>query len=627
MADTPRRRRLAGAWRIALPALALGVAGLTPLAGASTPAAAPQAAAPAWTPLSPVSVTYRNTAGTAASSGTRTLDLLAFNDFHGNIDPPIGSGGLVAGNPAGGVEYLATTVKNLRQKAEDAGHSTLTVAAGDLIGASPLVSAAFHDEPAIEEMNALGLQLSSVGNHEFDEGVTELQRIQNGGCHPVDGCQDGDPYDGAAFPYLAANVVDKGTGRPILPAYKVRSIAGVRVGFVGMTLKATPTIVNPAGIQTVDFKDEIATANQYADLLVNKFGVKTLVLLIHQGGQQGATPPPAVDSCNSFAGDITPIVAGLRPEYGVVVSGHTHRFYTCALPNSVGRNVVVTSAGSFGVLVTDIAMTLDQASGAVTAVNAHNVIVENGIRLPDGSWLRDASGNFVRNPDTVDAAAKVIADKYRTKVAPIANRVVGSITADISATANGAGESPMGDVIADGMLAYTRAGAGAQLAFMNPGGIRAGLVYNNSPGGEAPGQVTYGECFTVQPFNNLVVTQAFTGAQIKNVLEQQFAGFGGQTTTRILQVSAGFTYSYDSTLPLGSRISNMALNGVPLDLAASYQVTSNDFLANGGDGFTNLSLGSGRSTAPGFDVDALTAYLGSAAPVAPGPQDRITRLA
>jgi len=443
----------------------------------------------------------------------------------------------------------------------------------------------------------------------------------------VDGCLDGDGYNGAKFQYLAANVTDKQTQLPILPPFQIKSIGGVRVGFVGMTLKGTPTIVNPAGIQTVDFRDEIATANYYGNLLIRDHNVKSLVLLIHQGGMQGSTPPPTVDSCSAFAGDITPIVAGLRPEYGVVVSGHTHRFYTCALPNASGQNVVVTSAGAFGVLVTDISMTLDKKTGAFTSVSAHNVIVENGVRNPDGSWQRDANDNFVRNPDTVDPTAKAIADKYRTKVAPIANRVVGSITADITNTNNTAGESALGDVIADAQLAYTRTSAGAQIAFMNPGGIRAPLTFANSPGGEAPGEVTYGECFTVQPFNNLVTTQTFTGAQIKSVLEQQYAGFAGQNTTRILQVSAGFTYSYDTTLPLGSQISNLALNGTPLDPAASYQVTTNDFLANGGDGFTNLTLGTGRITAPGFDVDALTTYLGSAAPVAPGPQNRITKLA
>jgi 5'-nucleotidase len=609
------------AWRqVAVPALAVAVVATLPL----TPSRDPGRGVDRWTPMTPVAVTY----GDAPSPGQAVQgNLLAFNDFHGNIDPPTGSGGLVNGNPAGGVEYLATWLKTLRGQAAGEGRQSLTVAAGDLVGASPLVSAAFHDEPSVELMDEVGLQVTSVGNHEFDEGVTELLRLQNGGCHPTDGCQDGDGFAGAGFQYLAANVTYKKGGKPILPPIDVRYVDGVPVGFVGMTLEATPTIVNPAGITTVDFQDEVKTANKWGGVLKDS-GVKALVLLIHQGGSQQATQPavPDVSGCANFAGDITQIVAGLRPEFGIVVSGHTHRFYSCALPNRSGANSVVTSAGSFGTLVTDIDYTLDKRTGEFASAAARNVIVENGVRNPDGTWQRDAAGNFVRNPDLVDAGAKAIADKYRTAVAPISNRVVGKITADIVSATQSNGESPMGDVIADAQLAYTATSAGAQIAFMNPGGIRAGLSFASSPGGEPPGDVTFGECFTVQPFNNLVVTQTLTGAQIKNVLEQQFVGFGGQTVQRILQPSAGFTYSYDTIRAAGDRVSAMALNGVLIDPAASYQVTTNDFLANGGDGFTNLTGGTGRVTAPGFDVDALVAYLGAGAPVAPGPADRITKL-
>ncbi len=597
-----------------LPLVAVAIVAVLPLASQT---AAPAASAP-WTPLSPVAVSFaqntgaqntdaRNT-GAQAAGATVKAGLLGFNDFHGAIDKPIGSGGLVNGAAAGGTEYLATTVKDLRLAHTAAGQQVLTLAAGDLVGASPLVSAAFHDEPAIEEMNNLGLNITSVGNHEFDEGTTELKRLQTGGCNPNEtvgvGTCVGGTFTGAKFHYLSANVVDKVTRQPLFPAYEIRKIGGVKVGFIGETLLGTPGIVNPAGITTVDFLDEATTANFWADKLRREKGVKAFVLLIHQGGTQPIGADPS--GCAAFAGDITPIVAKLDAGYGVVVSGHTHRFYTCALPNNTGNNSVVTSAGANGVLVTDINVTLSKKTGAFMAASARNVLVGN------------------TDPARIDPGAKRIADKYRTAIAPIANRIVGSITADITATGNAAGESAIGDVIADGMVAYTTS-AQAQLAFMNPGGIRAPLLFANSPGNEPPGKITFGETFTVQPFNNLVVTVTLTGAQIKSILEQQFAGFGGQTTDKILQVSAGFTYSYTPTAALGSRISDMKLAGVPMDPAARFKVSTNDFLANGGDGFTNFSAATGRVTAPGFDVDALAAYLGTG-PIAPGPQNRITKL-
>jgi 5'-nucleotidase len=577
-----------------------------------------------WTPMSPVMVSYDR--GDGAPGSTAKGRLLTFNDFHGALEPPVGGGGLVNGNPAGGAEYLATHVKRLRAAGEENGEKVITAGAGDMVGATPLISAAFHDEPSVEVLSQLGLQVSSVGNHEFDEGVAELKRLQRGGCHPVDGCQDGDGFDGAGYRYLSANVVDKQTRQPILAPVHIKIVQGVPVGFVGMTLKGTPTIVNPAGITTVDFLDEVQTANTYAEQLSSQ-GVNSLVLLIHEGGAQNAPPTPQdPSSCANFAGPITNIVAGLRPEYGLVVSGHTHRFYSCALPNSSGANSVVTSAGANGTLITDIGFTLDRRTRQFGTISARNVIVENGVRLPDGSWARDANGNFIRNPELVDPDAKLLVDKYRAAVAPIANRVVGRIAADITRAVTPAQESALGDVIADAQLAYTTS-AGAQIALMNPGGIRADLSYGFSAGGEAPGEVTYGEGFTVQPFNNLVVTQTFTGAQLKEVLEQQFVGFAGQTVQRVLQVSAGFSYAWDGTKPAGERVSEMTLGGVAIDPAATYRVTTNDFLANGGDGFTKLTAGTDRVTAPGFDIDALVAYLGAGEPVQPGPQDRIRKTA
>ncbi|UQU64072.1 bifunctional metallophosphatase/5'-nucleotidase [Couchioplanes caeruleus] len=614
--DHPRRRGRAVLRHLAVPALALAVVATLPMTRSEQAQAAPQ-----YLPgMAPAAVSYGLPAGQTVKG-----QFLSYNDFHGAIDPPSGSGAVVNGTPAGGVEYLATYLRNLRAEAAREGRSTLTVGAGDLIGASPLVSAAFHDEPTIELMNEVGLQVSSVGNHEFDEGVDELIRMQRGGCHPVDGCQDGDGFGGAKFSYLAANTINKKTGLPILPPIDIKFVKGVPVGFVGLTLEGTAGIVNPAGIQNVRFANEVETANKWGSLL-KLFGVKAQVLLLHQGGQQNASeqvPVPGVSDCDNFTGPVVDIVKDLNPEFGLVVSGHTHRFYACTLPNAKGSSVV-TSAGTNGQLVTDIDYSIDRRTGRFAEITAQNVVVQNGVPDGKGGWLKDANGVFLKNPDTVDPKAKKVADKYRTAVAPIANRVVGTITGDIVRTAGANGESPLGDVIADAQLAWTK-NNGAQIALMNPGGIRADFDAEASAGGEADGKVTYGEAFTVQPFNNLVVTQTLTGAQLKDVLEQQFVGFGGQTTQRILQVSAGLTYTWTSTAAPGSKVSALALNGTPIDPAATYRVTTNDFLANGGDGFTNLNVKVDRTTAPGFDIDALVGYLGAGTPVAPGPANRITK--
>jgi 5'-nucleotidase len=600
-------------WRhLALPVVAVAAMAAVPLATSSP-------GGPAVAGSNPV-VELAAPALPAAVSQPATLKLLSFNDLHGALDPPAGSGGLVQGIPVGGAEYLSATVKRLRAQYQSTADRVMTVAAGDNVGATPLISAAFHDEPTIELENALGLDLTSVGNHEFDEGVTELKRLQNGGCHPVDGCQDGDGFAGAAFPFLAANVVDKVTRKPILPPYSVHTIRGVKVAFIGETLQGTASIVNPAGISGVDFLDEATTANFYRKKLTDEQGVKAFVLLIHQGGSQ-STPAATTDpsNCAGFAGDITSVVSKLDPEFGVVVSGHTHRFYSCSLPNKAG-NSVVTSAGSNGILVTDITASIDRVTHRFNSASARNVLVENS--------TRNAGGTFTIDPTKADPVARRVTAKYRTAIAPISNRLIGSISADITPGANSAGESPLGDVIADAQLEYTATSAGAQVALMNSGGIRDSLIFAKSSGGEAPGQVTYGEAFAVQPFNNLVVTQTLTGAQLKDVLEQQYSGCFGQVTGgRILQPSASLTYTTSAGAACGGKVSNLAIGGTPVDPAASYRVTTNDFVANGGDGFTRMTAGTNRVTAPGFDIDAFAAYLTAHAPVAPGPQNRISPVA
>ena len=520
------------------------------------------------------------------------VQLLAFNDFHGNLEPPAGSAGRIGTVVAGGVEYLATHVKAL----EATNRNTLVVAAGDLIGASPLLSALFHDEPTIEAMNMLGLDLSAVGNHEFDEGTVELARMQRGGCHPVDGCQDGDGFAGADFKYLAANVVSERNGRTLFRGTEVRKFEGIKVGFIGMTLEGTPTIVTPSGVAGYDFLDEADTANQAVQELKRQ-GVETIVVLIHEGG----LPEGGFNECPGISGAIVDIVKRTDDEVDLFVSGHTHQAYNCVID---GRPV--SSAASFGRIVTDVDLTLDRATKDVASISVNNVIA-----------TRDVAA---------DPAQTALIAKYAVIADPLRNRVIGSITTDITRTQNSAGESALGNLIADGQLdATSPVGFGeAVVAFMNPGGIRADLTYPSSPAGEGDGNVTYGEAFTVQPFGNSLVTMSLTGAQIDTLLEQQFDNpVVGQS--RMLSVSKGFTYTWSLSAATGDKVSDIAINGVPVSPSTTYRVTVNIFLSDGGDNFLVLSEGTDR-LGGAVDLDALEAYFVAAGgPVAPPALDRITQ--
>jgi 5'-nucleotidase len=545
--------------------------------------------------------------GSASAKPVPTLNvqILALNDFHGNLEPPTSSSGCVpavSGCPApntvaGGAEYLATHINNLRAL----NPNTVVVSAGDLIGASPLLSALFHDEPTIEAFNQMGLDFNAVGNHEFDEGWHELSRMQKGGCHPVDGCLDGDDFAGADFEFLAANVVRSDNGKTIFPAYKIRSFGGTRIAFIGMTLEGTPLIVTPSGISDLEFRDEAETVNALVPQLKAK-GVETIVVLIHEGGSQStsaATTDP--NGCVGISGPILDIVNNFDDEVDVVVSGHTHLPYNCSIDGKL-----VTSAFSFGRLVTKIDLTIDRATGEVVTKVADNKIVTRDVPK--------------------DPFITTLIAKYNAIAAPLANRVIGSITAPITRTNNAAGESALGDVIADGQLAATTDPSlgGAVVAFMNPGGIRADLSYPSSPAGEGDGNVTYGEMFTVQPFGNSMVTMTLTGAQIERLLEEQFAGCT-LASARILQVSEGFTYTWSASGPVCDKVdpSTIMLHGVVVDPSANYRVTVNSFLADGGDSFPILTQGTDR-LGGAVDTDAFEAYFAANSPVAPGPQNRIT---
>jgi 5'-nucleotidase len=532
------------------------------------------------------------------------VKLIGFNDFHGYIKAGEGS----SSNP--GVARFSTKIKALRAQ----NSLNAVVSAGDMIGASPLTSALFKDEPTIEAMNRIGIDFNSVGNHEFDEGKTELLRMKQGGNHPTDPFSGlGLPQDkradgefaGANFDFLSANVVETDSGTTVFPAYGVKNFLGNRVAFIGMTLEATPTIVSPSGVAGLEFRDEADTVNALIPTLQAQ-GIKSVVVLIHEGGFASG----GINGCTGVSGPIVDIVNRLHPEVDLVISGHTHAAYNCLINNSAGQPVRVTSAGQYARNLTDIDMVIDTKTKNVLSIAATNIATGTGATTAEDPALTDLVAHY-------DAEAAVPA-----------GRVIGKITAAISRSSNTAGESALGDVIADAQLAATASAAtgGAVIAMMNPGGIRADLPYNLASAGFAyDGAVTYGNAFTVQPFGNSLVTMTLTGAQIKTALETQFIGCNGQTTERILQISNGFNYAYSAANACNARVTSLTLNGLPVDPAASYRVTVNSFLADGGDGFVVLKSGTDRLGGE-VDTDAFEKYLqANPSGVAPGPQNRIVK--
>ncbi|MET8817659.1 bifunctional metallophosphatase/5'-nucleotidase [Streptomyces rochei] len=543
------------------------------------------------------------------------VQLLSFNDLHGNLEPPTGSSGRVTevqpdGTTktidAGGIEYLATHLREARK----GNRYSITAAGGDMVGASPLLSGLFHDEPTIEALNKLDLDVTSVGNHEFDEGAKELARLQNGGCHPTEGCYTDEEFEGADFPYLAANVLDEKTGKPILKPYWVWKQKGVKVGFIGVTLEGTPDIVSAEGVKGLAFKDEVETINKYAKELQRQ-GVKSIVALVHEGGFPASSSynydcdsPGAGDG---ISGPIADIAKNVTPQVDALVTGHTHAAYVCTIPDPAGKPRMVTSASSFGRLYTDTTLTYDRATGDIarTAVKSANHVVTRDVpKAPDMTRL---------------------IDRWSTLAAPIGNRAIGYISGDID---RGGTESPLGDLIADAQLAYGKTqDPETDLALMNPGGIRAPLTYAAS-GGEGDGVVTYAEGFTVQPFANTVNLKDYTGAQLIQVLKEQVSG-PNEAAPKILQISSGLTYTLDLTKTGADRVvtDSIRLDGAPIDENATYRVASNSFLAGGGDGFPTLNEGTNELVGAD-DLTALEQYLtansSAADPIEPPAADRIT---
>ena len=535
-------------------------------------------------------------------SSTVDVQVLAINDFHGALEPPSGANGRIAGTVAGGVEYLASHLARLK-----ATHTnSIVVSAGDNFGGSPLLSSLFHDEASVEALNLAGLELTAVGNHDLDEGWWELYRMARGGCHPVDGCQDGTPFEGATFSYLSANIsldprkaaparlaaagIKGSAARPLFAPFAIKEYEGVKVGFIGLTLEGAPKLITPASTAGLAFSPEPEAANAAAAQLRRR-GVDAIVVLMHEGGIKRSDDP---DSCEGLSSDIVSLVNRMSSDIDVVVSGHSHVAYNCTIGTKL-----LTSASSSGRVVTDIDLTLARGTGRLVAKRAHNVIVSRDV-----------------DPSPVESA---LIGRYRPFAAKVGARVVGTITTTLSRAFNDAGEAALGDVIADGMLEMSRntPGGGGDVAFMNQGGIRAELA---AVPGASPSPVTYAQLVDVLPFGNVIVARTMTGAGLVRMLEQQF----GTDRARILQPSAGFTYAYDATRPLGQRVdrASIRINGAPLVPTTNYRVVSIDFVWGGGEDFTT-GVSSTDPVTVSVDVEGLEAYITKHSPVAPGPQDRI----
>jgi 5'-nucleotidase len=549
--------------------------------------------------------------GAQGSLAPVTIGIAAINDFHGALEPPGQSAfipdgrGAMVGVPAGGAAWLASAVDSVRAQYAH----TLTVSAGDLIGASQVASALYLDEPAIGVMNRIGLEFNAVGNHEFDRGRDELLRMQNGGCarHTARKPCQLERFAGAKLQFLSASTLTE-DGATLFPASGIkrfgRGARQVSVGVIGLTLKGTPDLVSREGIAGLTFTDEADAINRAVPGLKAQ-GADAIVVLIHQGGR--TDPASGPDGCDGLTGDIMPIAARLDPAVDVVVSGHTHWAYVCDYAAiDPARPLLLTSAGVYGSHVTDIALTIDPVTNRVISKGARNVVVQ--------SRPYTASRGPVANSDLVprfqpraDVSAYVA--RYVEAAKALAERPVGSLAGPAARRAIGDVDhgGPLGNLIADAQAAAT----GAQVAFMNPFGIRAPLT-------PAPdGSVTFGMIHAAQPFGNQLVTMTMTGADLKAVLEQGFADSGPE---QFLTPSAGFAYRIDRAAAPGARVSGITLDGRPIDMAARYRVTVSDFLAAGGDGFSVFARQGDRVRGM-TDIEALEAWL-KAVPPRPVPGER-----
>lgn len=532
------------------------------------------------------------------------LNVVGMNDFHGHLE-----GGKFtyasAGKPnsvtvqAGGIGHLGGALKAWRVQDPD----LMLVAAGDLIGGSPAISGMWADEPSLVALDMLGLRASAAGNHEFDNGRAELLRQQKGGCEsarPDRACQFAPDYKGVKFTYVAANVIDSATGKTLLPAYRIEQAKGVKVAFIGAVTRATPGLVLPSGVAGLEFTDEADAVNG-ALRSARAEGATVFVVLIHEGGHT-IDAYDQVD-CKNLKGPIVDIAQRIDPAVRLIISGHTHRGYHCKVGDKT-----ITQAEMGGHVLSRVRLQLDPASHAVRAINVNNEVIKQGAY-----------------PEDAQLAAYLASVKSRSDAA-LSKAVAKIAVSPVTRKQSRAGESALGNLVADAMLDAARVD-GAQISMMNPAGMRRDLE------AAADMTVNLGQVQAVLPFSNTLITMDLTGAQLMAVLEQQWKQKFDDPQRALLQVGRGLTYQWSAERPTGSRIvpGSLKLNGKAIEDGATYRVVVNNFMAEGGDGFTVFKEGTRRRDAGLRDLDSFIDYLvrrqNSGAPVGTlAPEARVTRI-
>jgi 5'-nucleotidase len=515
----------------------------------------------------------------AEAAATTDLSIFSINDFHGHIQPkspvPImnrmadPATGAIKPQAAGGAAYLATVLQGLRAQRP----ASLFVAGGDLIGASPQLSSMLADEPTLSALSAMGLDASALGNHELDAGLRELVRKTRGEC-PSQGCLWPE-FKGAAFPYLAANMLDAETGKTILPTHKIVTVGGLKVALVGAVTRDTPQVVVAKSIRGLRFTDEADALNALIPQLRQQ-GAQLLVAIMHEGAVIENLPNDPSYACAGLRGRGVDVAQRLDAAYGIIISGHTHNAHTCKIN---GRLLV--QAGSFGGWVTESRLKVSATGQVLDAQAVNHPVLQDGT-APNPVFValvqRAADlTNAVRNRPI----ATLRTGAQRTVVAPF-------------------GDSTLGNLITDAQLAYARKQGHADVAMLNAGGIRADLTVE-------PGKpVVMGDLFAIQPFNNELIAMTLTGAQLTEVVRRQLPKT--LAPKRFAQVSHNFRFQWSQSPDGSSRLDSLTLDGKPLVETKDYRVVVNNFMAEGGDELSVFRQGRDKVNL-GVDLEALVQWV------------------